>query len=183
MKIKFSPYIIAPLVLFAMTFPVKAQTVTNIPNFFSQATEWATSFDTNSTALYQCILKVDTGVKDVQNQITASTFDITATVHRFGAATNWTVEVPVDIDNAGVAGTVLDAQAGVQLGVIKYDLEVYGKLTGGYDLHEHSAIATPAIGLYKVMTKNTYDRLELGFPIERHTSGIPSLVASVGILF
>lgn len=161
----------------------RAQSVTNIPNFFSQAMSWATSMDTNSSSLYQNYLKVDTGVKDVQNQLTASTFDVTATVKRFGSATNLALEIPVDIDNAGIAGVVDDVSTGIQLGYVKHDLEVYGKLTGGDDFHNHSWLVTPAVGLYKMMTVNTYDRLELGLPIERNTSWIPSIVFSVGVLF
>lgn len=178
---KYKALILAACLALASLLPARAQT-NGIPNPLSTAESWVTTYNTNYD-ISLAVVKFDTGVKLIQGVTEANTINFDVTVHHFGAQTNWTVEIPADVDNAGIAGTVVDAGAGVQIGITKYDVELYGKLTAGDDFNQKSWFVRPAVGIYKLFTSNTYNRLEIGLPIEKRTRNIPEFTEAVGIMF
>jgi hypothetical protein len=164
--------------LFALlALPLAAQT--NTPqSFFTTATSWLTSQDTNSTTFLSDTVDLWAGA-DYQSGVAMDA--------NFGAEVPIYKSIAVEsvTRNAGIAGTIVSQQAGLCFNIVHYDIKFLAGLDFGYSFVQKDEFVAPFLQLEKAMTQNTfaYIRLEQQFFLSRASSNIPLVGVGVGVTF
>lgn len=181
----------AGIAVIAVVFAVSAHGQTNqlgslpLVNFFNQAANWGTSFDTNADHNWDAsTLSLDTGIATVTggNISDRLNFQYSKGSFSFGVMGEF----------QGVGSAFSEFEGIVQYSLIqKYDFKVGVTLGVGYDLnnniaaHKGAFIIEPGLFASKVMTANTYATMSLTFPWESRGTfnQVPTVYVGVGTRF
>lgn len=91
------------------------------------------------------------------------------------------------IRNAGVAGTVVSAEAGLQCTLISYySVKLEAGVDGGYDLERNAAMIEPKLTLRDKLTPNTFAGVCLSLPIwagGRPVNNVPDIGVEAGFTY
>ncbi len=91
------------------------------------------------------------------------------------------------IRNAGVAGTVVSAEAGLQCTLISYySVKLQAGVDGGYDLERNAAIIEPKLTLRDKLTPNTFAGVCLSLPIwagGQPVNNVPDIGVEAGFTY
>jgi hypothetical protein len=169
MKSKYSnlshfPHILATiggLCLFAVGITADAQSPsTNVPpeqNFFQTVGNSFMSANTNYSWASNS-LEVAVGADYMSSVNWANYVEAQFDMGRF--------DIGAKVRNAGIAGTVDSAQAGIGYSLIEfYSVKMEAGIDGGYDLERGAAIFEPRLTLRDKLTPNTFLGLSLSLPI------------------
>jgi hypothetical protein len=163
-------------VALVLIFASMAGAQTNNPvlpqNFFQTAANYFTSANTNYTWTGNT-LEVAAGADYMSSVNWANYLDAQYDLGRFG--------IEAKMRNAGIAGTVDSAEAGVGYTLITYySVKLEAAVDGGYDLDRNTALIEPKLTLRDKLTPNTFLGLSISLPI--WTSGQPiNTVPNIGI--
>jgi hypothetical protein len=141
-------------------------------NFFQSVQNYFTTANTNYTWTSNT-LEMAVGADYMSSANWANYLDAQYDIDRFG--------IEAKIRNAGIAGTVDSAQAGIQYTLINYfSVKLEAGIDGGYDLYHNSAIIEPKLTFRDKLTPNTFLGLTISLPV--WTSGAPiNTVPDIGI--
>jgi hypothetical protein len=131
--------------------PVDEQT------FFSSAESYLTSFNPEFT-FTNVVLEVGTGYKQVTGVNAASTLDAQYDFER------WNVGSAFQFSGVGSAVNAIQAQGGYAI-IEHLDTKVDLDLRPGYDFVRKTEVIEPALFISKKMSKNTFLRPGISFPI------------------
>jgi hypothetical protein len=138
---------------------VNAQTNTLVPsqNFFQTAASYFTSANTNYTWTGNT-LEVAAGADYMSSVNWANYLDAQYDLGRFA--------IEAKMRNAGIAGTVDSAEAGIGYTLISYySVKLQAGVDGGYDLDRNTALIEPKLTLRDKLTPNTFLGLSISLPI------------------
>jgi hypothetical protein len=155
---KLTPKILLGLALL-LGAGASAQTNTLVPpqNFFQTAAGYFTSANTNYTWAGNT-LEVATGADYMSSVNWANYLDAQYDIGRFA--------IEAKMRNAGIAGTVDSAEAGIGNTLITYySVKLQAGMDGGYDLDRNTALIEPKLTLRDKLTPNTFLGLSLSLPI------------------
>ena len=180
-----SSYILAAiggLCLFAVSFNIQAQNPLNSEpsstnmspeqNFFQSVGNYFTSANTNYTWASNT-WEVAVGADYMSSVNWANYVEAQFDIDRF--------DIEAKVRNAGIAGTVDSAQAGIGYSLIEfYSIKLEAGIDGGYDLDRNAAIFEPRLTLRDKLTPNTFLGISLSLPV--WTNGKPmNNVPDIGI--
>ena len=126
---------------------------------------------------------------DYQNNVNiaskiALSFDVYTTDPTYTNAI--TVGVEGGMRNAGIAGTIVDGTAGLQLAYNLNSIRVEGYIDGGYSAMSSQGFAELGIRVDKMLTPNTFAGLSMGFQMPTTPKGgtaFPIIGVIVGAKF
>ena len=190
-KLKITITALLACFLIGSVFNVDAQTTNAIPtlNFFQQAMVWGASLNmdptynwTNDTHKIQ----IDTGVATTTGVGIADRLNIQDNFGSFG--------IGIAGEFTGVGSTFNMLEGTIQYSLYqKGDFKMTLELGGGYDFNAKdnkgeivgAMVGEPGIGIYKVMTPNSYAVFKLLMPVESHGKfeTEPKIFAGVGGTF
>ena len=164
--------LVALALLFALGTNAQTNTLVLPQNFFQTAANYFTSANTNYTWTGNT-LEVAAGADYMSSVNWANYLDAQYDLGRFAIETK--------MRNAGIAGTVDSAEAGVGYTLISYhSVKLEAAVDGGYDLDRNTALIEPKLTLRDKLTPNTFLGLSISLPI--WTSGRPiNTVPDIGI--
>jgi hypothetical protein len=162
----------------ALPATVKAQSspTNSVPaspqNFFQTAANYFTSANTNYTWTGNT-LEVAGGADYMSSVNWANYLDAQYDIGRF--------DISAKMRNAGIAGTVDSAEAGIGYTLISYySVKLEAGIDGGYNLDRNTALIEPKLTLRDKLTPNTFLGLAISLPI--WTNGRPlNTVPDIGI--
>ena len=164
--------------------PTQSQAAMPPQNFFQSAEDYFTGANTNYTWAGNT-LEIAAGADYMSsvnwaNYLDAQ-YDFSGTGSGTGVLPVSRLALEAKIRNAGIAGTVDSAEAGVQCTLISYySVKLQAGVDGGYDLERSSAIVEPKLTLRDKLTPNTFAGVCLSLPI--WTGGKPlNNVPDVGL--
>jgi hypothetical protein len=141
-------------------------------NFFQSAAAYLTSANTNYTWTSNT-LEAAVGADYMSSVNWANYIDAQYDLGRFG--------IGAKVRNAGIAGTVLSVEAGVDYTLISYySVKLQAGIDAGYDLDRNCALIEPKFVLRDKLTPNTFLGLSLSLPIWANGQAI-NRVPSIGI--
>lgn len=153
MKIK-----LISIVLALASFTAVAQT--NIQTtFFQSVSSYFTSFDTNSTTFKT---PVDIWTADNYRSGVNSSAELGASYDLWHPSTNTAIAPEFVFRNAGIAGTVVGEQGGVDFSIIHYDAKLSAYLDLGYSQFDSRGYIEVGIRAKKALSQNTYAGIGLG---------------------
>jgi hypothetical protein len=173
---------IGSLCLLAASFTAQAQNPlnseppsTNVSpeqNFFQSVGNYFTSANTNYTWASNT-LEVAVGADYMSSVNWANYVEAQFDINRF--------DIGAKVRNAGIAGTVDSAQAGIGYSLIEFfSVKLEAGIDGGYDLERNTVIFEPRLTLRDKLTPNTFLGISLSLPI--WTNGKPmNNVPDIGI--
>ena len=151
--------------------PAQSQVAMPPQNFFQTAEQYFTTANTNYTWAGNT-LEISAGADYMSSVNWANYLDAQ---YDFNSATqptssSWTwqdrLALEAKIRNAGIAGTVDSAEAGLQLTLVSYySVKLQAGVDGGYDLERRSAIVEPKLTLRDKLTPNTFAGICLSLPL------------------
>ena len=161
-----------------------AQTNTLTPpeNFFQTAENYFTSANTNYTWNGN-LLEISAGADYMSSVNWANYLDAQYDVGQAtGPASAWSrFAIEAKMRNAGIAGTVDSAQAGLQYTLISYySVKLEAGIDGGYDLERNSPLVEPKLTLRDKLTPNTFLGLAISLPVWANGKPI-NTVPDIGI--
>lgn len=140
-------------------FECSAQTFTNSPpqNFFQTAANYFTSANTNYTWSGNT-LEASVGADYMSSVNWANYLEAQYDIGKFG--------IEAKMRNAGIAGTVDSAEAGVSYSLITYySVKLQAGIEGGYDLERNTAMVEPKLTVRDKLTPNTFLGISLSLPV------------------
>lgn len=168
----------------AQTSPTNNNSTITGPSatFFDSVIGYFSSINTNFDSTFassKC--EITLGSAYANNVNTASTLNFE---YKLGGA----FVLDAGCDNAGIAGTLLSAQAGIGVYRVVHDIELSAFVDGGYDFSINHPFVEPRVEVKKALTPNTFAGVSLGsrFFIQKPTSGnaiTPTLALFVGFVF
>jgi hypothetical protein len=167
----------AACALLIVSATVRAQSSINTnaapeQNFFQSAAAYLTSANTNYTWTRNT-LEAAVGADYMSSVNWANYIDAQYDLGRFG--------IGAKVRNAGIAGTVLSVEAGVDYTLISYySVKLQAGIDAGYDLDRNCALIEPKFVLRDKLTPNTFLGLSLSLPIWANGQAI-NRVPSIGI--
>lgn len=166
--------------------PAKAQT--NGPStFFQTAESYVTSFNISLTNTFGPAKRIEVwaGVEQNQGNNTAADFGVEADLWTLSQSASSTMLLGGEsvTKNAGIAGTILAQQGGVNLKYIHWDTQFEGYIDGGYDFFNKRPYGEPGLRIKKALTDNTFAGVSISIPIERGWKGTPNLLFLTGFTF
>lgn len=137
-------------------------------NILTNIVNYATSMNTNLTWVGNK-LEVEAGAHYQNNLLWENSLRVNYNL-------NDSFSLGAQMDNAGIAGTIVAYQGGVSYAVINsYDIKCEAGVDAGYSHLYNSGVVDPRIIFKKKMTSNTYTFFELGEPVYiSHRSSIPN---------
>jgi hypothetical protein len=182
MKTKIQKLTFKTLVGLALLLSVGANAQTNIlvpsQNFFQTAADYLTSANTNYTWTGNT-LEVAAGADYMSSVNWANYLDAQYDIGRFDIATK--------MRNAGIAGTVDSAEAGIGYTLISYYcVKLEAGIDGGYDLDRNTALIEPKLTLRDKLTPNTFLGLSISLPIwanGRSMNTVPDIGIETGFTY
>lgn len=163
---------VAVAALAVVSLNVKGQPSTNAPptpqNFFQQAFNWGTAFDTNKTWVgTQYELAVGGGFQNGVQWNNSLDFQYDVNGGNFG--------IGAVMLNAGIAGTVEAYEAKAEWSFLnEYDLRGELSLSAGYNHQYNAAQVEPKVGLRKKMTAYTFAGIALSVPCMFGAHNVPN---------
>lgn len=162
--------------------PTQSQVAMPPQNFFQTAEAYLTSANTNYTWAGNT-LEIAAGADYMSSVNWANYLDAQYDFNSSSSSsTFWNrLALEAKIRNAGIAGTVDSAEAGIQCTLISYySVKLQAGVDGGYDLERRTAIVEPKLTLRDKLTPNTFAGVCLSLPI--WTGGKPlNNVPDVGL--
>jgi hypothetical protein len=156
--------------------------LTSPQNFFQTAENYFTSANTNYTWSGNT-LEIAAGADYMSSVNWANYLDAQYDLGQASSPSSaWShFALEAKMRNAGIAGTVDSAQAGLQYTLISYySIKLEAGIDGGYDLDRNSALVEPKLTLRDKLTPNTFLGLAISLPV--WTSGKPiNTVPDIGI--
>ena len=161
------------------TFGAMAQSATNnLPtnpvDALSQATSWITSVDTNKTWLNSPV-DIWTGANFQSGLQTSS--ELGGSYDAWSTSTNTALAPELLFRNAGIAGTLVSAQAGIGWSIFHYDLKLTPYASGGYSVAKNCGTMEAGVRLKKKVANSSSVGLGLSYPYYFHgpNTKLPSL--------
>ncbi|HVU07649.1 MAG TPA: hypothetical protein VHG89_03800 [Verrucomicrobiae bacterium] len=176
-------FALTAVALLCVAGKAQAQTETNLPpqtSFFGSVENYFTSFDTNSTTFTSERGEVWTGVV-YQNGLNFA--DDLGVDYNLGAKGIYAEGI---FRNAGIAGTIVGAQAGLGYSIVHFDTKLSVGVDGGYDFNRDNPCATFYVDARKALTENTFAGLRLGWEAQFSHSPVsrtPELSVIIGFKF
>jgi hypothetical protein len=147
-------------------------------NFFQTAANYFTSANTNYTWTGNTI-EVAAGADYMSSVNWANYLDAQYDIGRFNIAAK--------MRNAGIAGTVDSAEAGIGYTLISYySVKLEAGIDGGYDLDRNTALIEPKLTLRDKLTPNTFLGLAISLPIwanGRPMNTVPDIGIETGFTY
>ena len=153
--------------------------------FFQSAQNYFTSVNTNYTWAGNT-LEVAAGADYMSSVNWASYLDAQ---YNFGGASVPTSRLAIEakIRNAGIAGTVVSAQLGLQYTLISYySVKLQAGVAGGYDLDRNTPLIEPKLTLRGKLTPNTFAGIVLSLPVwtnGRSLNNVPDIGLEAGFTY
>ena len=154
-------------------------------NFFQTAEQYFTSANTNYTWAGNT-LEIAAGADYMSSVNWANYLDAQ---YDFSSADSFANRLAIEakMRNAGIAGTVDSAEAGLQYTLISYySIKLQAGVEGGYDLERNSAIIEPKLTLRDKLTSNTFAGICLSLPIwinGRPINNVPDIGLEAGFTY
>jgi hypothetical protein len=147
-------------------------------NFFQTAAGYFTSANTNYTWTGNT-LEVAAGADYMSSVNWANYLDAQYDLGRFA--------LEAKMRNAGIAGTVDSAEAGIGYTLVSYySVKLEAGIDGGYDLERNAALIEPKLTLRDKLTPNTFLGLSLSLPIwtgGRPMNNVPDIGIETGFTY
>ena len=170
MKTKIEILLALILLLAGRAARCQTNSLTPPQNFFQSAEQYFTQANTNFTWAGDT-LEIAAGADYMSSVNWASYLDAQYDFGQSSSSSNGgpgasRLALEAKMRNAGVAGTVVSAQAGLQFTLISYySVKLQAGVIGGYDLERGSAIIEPKLTLRNKLTPNTFAGVCLSLPI------------------
>jgi hypothetical protein len=154
-------------------------------SFFQTAGQYLTSANTNYTWAGNS-LEVAAGADYMSSVNWANYLDAQ---YDFSSAPSFANRLAIEakMRNAGIAGTVDSAGAGLQYTLISYySIKLQAGVEGGYDLERSSAMIEPKLTLRDKLTPNTFAGVCLSLPIwvkGRPLNNVPDIGLEAGFTY
>jgi hypothetical protein len=176
--------IVLPLALVTLNLAAHAQTnqtsSSSSPpqNFFQTAEDYFTSANTNYTWTGNT-LEIAAGADYMSSVNWANYLDAQYDLGKF--------DLDAKMRNAGIAGTVDSAEAGIGYTLISYySIKLEAGLDGGYDLDRNAALIEPKLTLRDKLTANTFLGLTLSLPVwvnGKPVNNVPDIGIETGFTY
>jgi hypothetical protein len=167
-----------------------AQTSSLTPsqNFFQTAEQYFTSANTNYTWTGNT-LEIAAGADYMSSVNWANYLDAQYDFNSASSSSSFLNRLAIEakMRNAGIAGTVVSAEAGLQCTLISYySIKLQAGVEGGYDLERNSAIIEPKLTLRDKLTPNTFAGVCLSLPVwvkGRPVNNVPDIGLEAGFTY
>jgi hypothetical protein len=175
------------VILITGSCAARCQTNSLMPsqNFFQTAEQYLTSANTNYTWAGNT-LEIAAGADYMSSVNWASYLDAQYDFSSSDAFAN-RLALEAKVRNAGIAGTVVSAEAGLQYTLISYySIKMQAGVEAGYDLERNSALIEPKLTLRDKLTPNTFAGVSLSLPIwvnGRPVNNVPDIGLEAGFTY
>ena len=148
-----------------------------LPNFFTSAEQYLTSFNTNYT-FTGVTFEMATGYKQVTGVGAASVIDAQYDINRFHIVTAFQF--------SGVGSVVNAEEAGIGYDIVEYyDTVLEVNILAGYDSNVRGAEIEPKVDIKKKLTANTFAETGISLPVyfNQRFNNTPSFYLEAGFTF